>query len=427
MKKHWQLPYGKGFLQVSLDEEYPVQVLESKIPVSEETEEEIILKALEHPIGSPSLREITRNVKKIVIITNDNTRPMPSRLTLPSIIKSFFYPETYYDITILIACGLHRKMTKEEMKEQYGKDICSRYTVVNHEAQNDSQLVCLGEMSTGNELWINQLVAESDLVIAEGFIESHFCVGFSGGRKSILPGVSGRKTIMYNHRPENIASPYAVGANLENNPMHLECMEAAKLAKLAFILNVALDKEKKVIQAFAGDPFEAHKAGCAYVKKLMETPVCQTDIVITTNSGYPLDRNLYQVVKGIDTAAPVAKEGGVIIIAAQCADGVGHEAFASLIQSCGTVEELYRKMSVSPSMIDKWQAQIFSRTLIRNQVILVSEGISQETAKSMFMLHAKSMEDALEMAFELKGKEASISIMPEGPVVIPVRVKVKEA
>lgn len=421
MKRQWQLPYGKGFLQVSLDSERPVQVLESEVPVPEETEEAIIDYALKHPIGSRSLKELTRDAKKIVIITNDNTRPMPSKLTLPRIINSFFYPETYYDITILIACGLHRKMTEREMEEQYGKEICSRYPVVNHEAQDDSQLICLGKMTTGNEMWVNKIVAESDLVIAEGFIESHFCVGFSGGRKSILPGVSGKKTIMYNHRPENIASPYSVGANLKHNPMHMECMEAARMAKLSFILNVALNKEKRVIRAFAGDPFEAHQAGCSYVRQIMETQVQPTDIVITTNSGYPLDRNLYQTVKGIDTAAQVAKKGGIIIVASECMDGVGHASFAQLIQSCKSVEELHEKMSVSPSMIDKWQAQILARTLIKNQVILVSRGIDQETAERMFMTYAKSMEEALEIAFRRMGKEASVSIMPEGPVVIPVQ------
>lgn len=420
MERKWKLPYGRGFLELALDEKMPVQVLESKAVLPNQGEEEIIKEALEHPIGSLTLRELTKDVKKITIITNDNTRPMPSKLTLPTIIESFFYPETYYDITILVACGLHRKMSREEMEEQYGKDLCTKYLVVNHEAQNDSQMVYLGKMSTGNEMWVNRIVAESDLVIAEGFIESHFCVGFSGGRKSILPGVAGSRTIMYNHRPENIASPYAVGANLNHNPMHLECMEAARMARLAFILNVALDKKKRIIHAFAGDPFEAHTAGCDCVKAEMELVVQQTDIVITTNSGYPLDRNLYQVVKGIDTAAVVAKEGGVIIIAAECLDGVGHAAFSDLLQSCKNVSELHQKMSVSPSMIDKWQVQILARTLIKNQVILVSGGIGKELAKRLFLLHAKSIEEAVEMAFEIKGKEASISIMPEGPVMIPI-------
>ena len=420
MQHKWKLPYGKTFLELSMDEAKPVQVLEPSIPVPDRSQEEIIKKALDDPISSPTLKELTKEVKKIVIITNDNTRPMPSKITIPMIIASFFYPETYYDITILIACGLHRKMTREEMVEQYGEEICRKYKIVNHEAKDEAQLAYLGKLSTGNEMWVNRLVADADLVISEGFIESHFCVGFSGGRKSILPGVSGWKTIMYNHRPENIASPYAIGANLEHNPMHLECMEAAKTAKLAFILNVALNKEKKIIEAFAGDPFEAHARGCAYVKEQMKMPVHQTDIVITTNSGYPLDRNPYQTVKGIDTAAVVAKKGGSIIVAAECRDGVGHAAFSSLMQSCGTQEELFRKMSVSPSMIDKWQAQILARTLVRNKVILVSEGVDKETAENMFLYHADTMEEALKLAFEMQGEDASVSIMPEGPVVIPV-------
>ncbi len=420
MLRKWKLPYGKKFLDLSIHENIPVQVLEPSIPEPTETQEELVRKALASPVSSPTLRELTKDVRKIVIITNDNTRPMPSRITIPIIIDSFFYPERYYDITILIACGLHRKMTREEMEEQYGKELCAKYKIVNHDAKDEKQLTNLGKLSTGNELWVNRLVADADLVISEGFIESHFCVGFSGGRKSILPGVSGQETIMYNHRPENIASPYAIGANLDHNPMHLECTEAARKAKLAFILNVALNKEKQIIRAFAGDPFQAHMEGCRYVKEQMSVPVCQTDIVITTNSGYPLDRNLYQTVKGIDTAAAVAKEGGIIIVAAECRDGVGHAAFAGFMQSCGTEQELFQNMSVSPSMADKWQAQILSRTLVRNKVILVSEGIDKKTAESMFLLHADTLEDALNMALERQGNQAGISIMPEGPVVIPV-------
>lgn len=415
-----RFPYGKSFLELDTTAYGDVQLIEPKDIQAEEEERAIVRRALEHPIGSKSLKELTKDVKKILIITNDNTRPMPSKITLPEIIDSFYYDKRYYDITILIATGLHRKMTEEEKRMQYGDEICDTYPVINHVAIDEEQLVSLGVMSTGNELWVNRLVAESDLVISEGFIEAHFFAGFSGGRKSILPGISGAKTIMGNHKPENIASPEATGANLCGNPIHLECTEAAKKAKLAFILNVALNQDKKIIEAFAGDPVEAHKVGCEFVKKTMSVEVKSTDIVITTNNGYPLDRNLYQVVKGIDTASKVVKEGGVIIVAAQCMDGVGHKKFEDLILSCSSTEELYEKMSVAPSMIDKWQVQVLAKAMKKQTVILVSEGISKELTERMFFVYAKSLEEAMEKALELKGKDATISIMPEGPVMIPV-------
>lgn len=420
MEHMLKLPYGKTFLQFNTEKFPDAQIITPKEIHTEEEQKQIIRRALEHPIASKSLKELTKDVKKIVIITNDNTRPMPSKITLPEIVNSFYHDERYYDITILIATGLHREMTEDEKIQQYGEDICSRFPVINHKAKDDDQLVSLGKMSTGNELFINRLIVESDLVISEGFIESHFFAGFSGGRKSILPGVSGAKTIMGNHRPENIASPCATGANLCGNPIHQECTEAAQKAKLAFILNVALDQDKKIIQAFAGDPVEAHRVGCEFVKESMSVDVRQTDIVVTTNNGYPLDRNLYQTVKGIDTASKVAKEGGVIVVAAQCMDGVGHQKFADLILSCQTVDELYDQMSVSPSMIDKWQVQVLAKALKKQKIILISEGISKELAEKLFFIHADSLDDALEKAIELKGTEASISVMPDGPVIIPV-------
>ena len=227
MEQILKLPYGKTFLELNMEHFPDAQVIVPKETKAPAEEVQIVRDALAHPIGSKSLKELTKAVKKIVIITNDNTRPMPSRITLPEIIRSFYHDERYYDITILIATGLHREMTEEEKIQQYGEEICKNYRVINHRAKAEEELVSLGRMSTGNELLVNRLVAESDLVISEGFIESHFFAGFSGGRKSILPGVSGAKTIMGNHKPENIASPCAFGANLDGNPIHLECTEAA--------------------------------------------------------------------------------------------------------------------------------------------------------------------------------------------------------
>ena len=277
-----KLPYGKSFIELDMDKLGNVQLIEPNCVVNEQDEEAIVREALEHPMGSLSLKELTKGAKKILIITNDNTRPMPSKVTIPAISKSFYCDERYYDITILIANGLHREMREEEMREQFGEEICSKYRIMNHNASDRTQLVNLGRLSSGNILWLNRLLTEHDLIISEGFIEPHFFAGYSGGRKSILPGVAGEETILHNHRPENIASPYAAGATLDRNPIHQECQEAAKVANLAFILNVALDCNKKIVGAFAGDPVKAHAYGCEYVKRMMSVPAKRTDIVITT-------------------------------------------------------------------------------------------------------------------------------------------------
>jgi nickel-dependent lactate racemase len=363
---------------------------------------------------------------------------MPSKITIPAIISSLSIPAGDGSptglpvnstdtpsrpsddcITILIATGLHRPMTRDEMVEQLGMDICSRYRVINHDARDLASLASFGKLSTGNELLLNALVNESDLVIAEGFIEPHFFAGFSGGRKSILPGIAGESTILANHKPEYIANPNSRQSSLDGNPIHSECSEAAALSGLRFILNVALDKNKQIVAAFAGDPIKAHLEGCRFVNEAMSVDAEPTDIVITTNNGYPLDRNLYQVVKGIDTAATVVKDGGVIIVAARCIDHVGHDHFKNLVLSCASVGELCEKMSVSPSEIDKWQAQVLARILSNHKVILVSEGIERELAERMFFTYAGSLAEAMELALAAAGRGASIAVLPEGPVIIP--------
>ena len=425
--KSIQLPYGRDKIELRLPAGRKWQILEPKpfdpgIPA-----DQILNHALKHPIGSPGLSEMTRPAKRILIITNDHTRPMPSMLTIPAITSHFSVPEGNDHITLLIATGLHRPMTQQEMHERFGSEICGKYRLVNHIATDKANLVSFGKMSTGNELFLNKLVAESDLVIAEGFIESHFFAGFSGGRKSVLPGVAGEATILANHKPENIASCGARQACLTGNPIHDECTEAARMSGLQFILNVALDKNKRIIGAFAGDPITAHLEGCRFVEETMSVDAERTDIVITSNNGYPLDRNLYQVVKGIDTASRVAKANGVIIMAARCTDHVGHDHFKDLILSCGTVGALYDKMSMSPSQADKWQVQVLARVLARNRVILVSEGIERELAERMFFTHAKTIGEAVEIAFSMAGRGASVSVMPEGPVIIPRMVPPTES
>lgn len=414
-----QLPYGKRALNLKLPAG-SYQLLKTKDLKIGKTEKEIVSNALEHPIGGPCLRELSKNARTITIITNDNTRPMPSHITLPALIRSLYNPAKNYNITILIATGMHRKMSRAEMEEQYGTEICSSCNVVNHDAYDKDSLVSLGKLSTGNELLVNKLVVESDLVISEGFIETHFFAGFSGGRKSILPGVSGADTIMNNHNPINIDNINSRSAKLTGNPIHAECSEAARVAGLKFILNVALNKEKHIIGAFAGDFEKAHIMGCDYVRDLMSVPAKRTDIVITTNSGYPLGRNLYQVVKGIDTASSMTKKGGVIIIAAECRDGIGHTNFRELMQSCRTKEELLQKMCAPHKEIDKWQAQILVRALAEKTVILVNDTLEQSELKKMFIMQASNPDSALKHAKVLKGQNASISVIPEGPVVIPL-------
>lgn len=417
--KHVSVLYGKGTIVFSIPDENLLRVVESRNILASDARK-IIISALQNPIGSPSLKELTKDIRNILIISPDNTRPMPSRISIPAIISEFYRDDSDYCVTILISTGLHRKMTYDEIKERFSDELMKKHRIINHVATDEQSLVCLGKMSTSNELWVNRLVTESELVIGEGFIEPHFFAGFSGGRKCILPGVCGAKTIMSNHCPENIGSPYAASGNLEKNPIHDECVEGAKMSGLRFILNVALNRNKEVIAAFAGDPVEAHLAGCEFVRKNMTVPVNLADIVITSNNGYPLDRNIYQSVKGLETASKAVKKDGVIILASECSDRNGNNEFEGLISNCATRQELFDKMSTGEPEPDKWQAQIFARIVRDHPVILISDYFDRTASEKMFMLHASSPEKALEMAFYLKGADAKINVLPEGPVIIPV-------
>ena len=282
-------------------------------------------------------------------------------------------------------------------------------------------MIKVGTLPSGGDLIVNKAIVETDLLIAEGFIEPHFFAGFSGGRKSVLPGVASVKTIMYNHCSEFIDSPYARTGNLENNPIHKDMLYAAKSVNLAFILNVVIDKDKKVIGAFAGDVEKAHKSGCDFVTKLSKVDAVDADIVISTNGGYPLDQNIYQTVKGMTAVEATCKEGGVIIMISACNDGHGGQSFYDSVANASSPTEILEKVRKIPkneTIPDQWEFQILARILEKFTVIMVTDLCDPNMIKSMHMKHASSFDEALKMAFDIKGKNAKVALIPDGVSVI---------
>ena len=409
--------YGKGKLKAEIPDRNLRAIL---VPQKKEAENEAetVRKALKNPIGSSTLAALSRNVKSICIISSDNTRPLPSKLTLPLILEELARPALDYDITVLIATGLHRPMTHDEIAERFGAEIMEKCRVVNHEAEDEASLAFCGKLSNGKPLYLNKQALEADLLIAEGFIEPHFFAGFSGGRKSVLPGIAGAKTIMNNHGPANISNPKATAGVLTGNPVHEEALEAAKISGLKFILNVSLNEDKKIIGAFAGDMEKAHLAGCEFVKESMTVKCVPADIAVTSNSGYPLDRNVYQMVKGMDAAVSAVKPGGVIIIAGDCIDGIGSEGFKRLFQGWSSAKEMFSAMSVGEADIDQWTAQILTRILMRNTVIVVTDKLTATEAETLFLEYAPNLKTALETAFNKMGADATVNVIPEGPAVM---------
>lgn len=418
-----RIPYNKIQMNIEIPDANFQGVLESHPAdcVMEGTEQEIVERALDNAIGSPSLEELAKDKKNVVIISSDHTRPVPSHVTMPILLRRLREANPDIDITILIATGFHRATTHEELVQKYGEKIVNEEKIVVHDSQDGAAMADLGKLPSGGALKINKLAVEADLLIAEGFIESHFFAGFSGGRKSVLPGIASATTVMANHCSEFIASPYARTGILKNNPIHKDMLYAAQQAGLAFILNVVINAEKKVIAAFAGDSEKAHLTGCEYVLKMAEVKAQPADIVVTTNGGYPLDQNIYQSVKGMTAAEANCKEDGVIIMVSACNDGHGGQSFYENLRDAESPRALLERIAKVPrneTIPDQWEMQILARILDKFTVIMVTDMCSPEMIKEMHMEHAYTFEEALQRAFELKGKDAGVAVIPDGVSVI---------
>ncbi len=419
------IPYYRGTLDLHVDESNLKAVLEADIHGVERqgTEQDIVRAALAVPIGSPRLRELARGKSKVVLVTSDHTRAVPSKITLPILLEEIRAGNPAADITILIATGLHRATTEEEQRRMFGDVIVDHEKIAVNNAFDPEQFVRLCTLPSGAEFCVNRIAAECDLLVTEGFIEPHFFAGFSGGRKSILPGICSQETVNENHSYRAISSPYALTGVLEHNPIHEDMVAAARAVHTEFIFNVALDGEKKIIAAWAGDLEQAHAAGVSFIRKLSQCPAVTGDIVLTSNGGYPLDQNLYQSPKAVATAEACAGEDGVIIICASCVDGMGGTHFEELI-TMGTPEEIDGYLSKIPpkqTIPEQWCAQIYSRILKKHKVIVVTTFLDHDMVRKANMIPASSPDEAMEIAYGLKGRNASVVVIPDGVSVLAVK------
>ena len=421
--KEIKFPYGKGFLTGEFSEERLQGVLTSKLEAYEPPlgEEELVREALARPIGAPRLRELVRDKKKIVLIASDHTRPVPSRILIPPMLREIREGNPEAEITILIATGCHRGTTRKELVNKFGEEIVDRETIRIHDCDDEENMVSLGFLPSGAELRINRIAAEADFLCAEGFIEPHFFAGFSGGRKSVLPGIAARRTVMANHCARFIADPHSRTGITEDNPIHRDMMAAARMAGLAFILNVVLNSEKKVICAVAGDCEQAHAEGRAFLNRFCRVDAVPADIVISTNGGYPLDQNIYQAVKGMTAAEATVKPGGVIIMLARSDDGHGGRVFYETFRDekdLKRMTETFLGRAPEETVPDQWQSQVFARMLQKASVIYVSEA-PDEIVRDLHMIPAHSLEEALAEADRLLGRtDGTITAIPDGVAVV---------
>jgi nickel-dependent lactate racemase len=313
----------------------------------------------------------------------------------------------------VVATGLHRPPTREELVERLGGELLERLQVLSHDAYDVKRLTYKGETYLGTPLWVNKVVNDSDLVIGDGYIEPHFFAGYTGGGKNILPGVAGFETIRANHGATMIDHPKARAGVLDGNPIYEDIVEGANLGGLDLSINVTLDSRKRVSGVFAGAFKEAHKEGCRFLEGFVRVEAVEADIVVTTNGGYPLDRDLYQAVKGMTVGEAVVREGGVIIVASECRDGVGHPDFRELVERGETPEEIL-EMIRTPGFfqVDQWEAQILARVLTRCDVICVAGGVEPRTLESMHLMNARTVDEAMNLAMGHVGRDPEITVIP---------------
>lgn len=414
-----KIPFGKSDLALNADLS-GAEILESNIGAlaASGSEDEMVLAAMAQPIGTPRLCEMAVGKKTCTIIISDHTRPVPSRHIIPFMLQELRQGNPEIQITLLVATGFHRGTTPEELVGKLGEEIVRNEKIVVHDARDASTNVRIGVLPSGAACVIDRCAVETDLLVAEGFIEPHFFAGFSGGRKSVLPGVCDQVTVLGNHCSKFIDSPNARTGVLEGNPLHEDMLAAARLAKLAYIVNVIIDEDKKVAAAFAGDPVEAHRKGCDLLLGYCQVkPKQRGDIVISSNGGYPLDQNVYQSVKGLTAAEAAAAPGAVLIMVSSCADGHGGESFYRALHECASPQELTKEILATPqdqTKPDQWEYQILARVLCKHPVIYVTCPEQRETIEQMKMKWAPDVDTALRQAQEIKGKDAHLVVIPNG-------------
>jgi nickel-dependent lactate racemase len=417
-----ELAYGKTGLVIELQDEN-LTVIEPVYVPGLADEQAALVEALRKPINSLPLRELVSPGQKVVIVFCDITRPMPNERVLPIVLNELEEAGiARQDISLINATGTHRAQSSEELEKMLGTAVVQNYRIINHTAHDKSTLTHLGRTSFGAEVWLCTEYLKAEVKILTGFIEPHFFAGFSGGPKMILPGVAGIETVLHAHGAKMVGSPKSTWGITYGNPIHDEIREGATMAGSTFSLNVTLNKDHAITNVFAGEVFESHRQGCEFVRRTAMRAVPELfDIVITTNSGYPLDQNLYQAVKGMSAAALVVKKGGAIIAAAECADGLpAHGNFKDIFKLAPDPHKLLELIN-SPdfTMFDQWENQVLCQILMKARVFLKSSYLSPEEVRRAMLEPIESIEATVEQLKREYGQQARICVLPQGPQTVP--------
>jgi nickel-dependent lactate racemase len=414
-----RLAFGRDGAEVALPSHLQATVLEAKFAEAVQSEDEALTMALQQPIGTPPLLEMARGKKTAAISICDITRPAPNRTVLPQVLRTLEQAGIApAGIHILIATGLHRAATPQELHEIVGAEILARYTVVSHDARDASSHVDLGFTRSGTHVRLDRRFVESDLHISLGFIEPHLMLGFSGGRKLVAPGLASEETIKRLHSPLFMRDPRVVEGSFPDNPLHHELLEIARMARHDFIIDVALTRSRRIARVFAGDPVLAHATGVDVVRNatlaVLDKPV---DAVITTSAGYPLDLTYYQSVKGVTAASHIVKQGGTVLLAAACQEGLGGSEFTRFVRRFPDARACLTATEHEPVVIDQWQLEKLALVARKANLAFCTPGIPVEDRAYLWGPVFEHPAEAVEAVCGSLPHGARVAVIPEGPYV----------
>jgi nickel-dependent lactate racemase len=416
-----ELAYGSTGLTVDLPEERTT-VVEPLHPRAALDERRAVLEALRRPVAGPPLREVLRGRRTVAISICDGTRPQPRHIVVPAILEELDGIVRLEDIVVLVATGTHRGNSEEELRAMLGDEVLASVRVVNHDARDQPALTWMGRFGADVPVWLNSEWAQADVRITTGFVEPHFFAGFSGGPKLVAPGLAGLETTLTLHDAARIGHPDARWGVTRGNPVHDDVRAIAAATGTDFALDVVLDGEQRIAHAFGGELFAMHEAACAVVRQTaMRAVPRRFDVVLTTNSGFPLDQNLYQAVKGMSAAAQVVRPGGAIVCAAECRDGFpSHGSYRDELTAAASPAALLEAIAARTTTVpDQWQIQIQAGIQARSRVIVHTSYLSDQELSEAHLEQTADVEATVWHLLDAAGPDARVCVLPYGPLTVP--------
>jgi nickel-dependent lactate racemase len=411
------IAFGKSGISLSLPDGPDYKVLHARPAPALFDVASALDAALDAPIGSVSLLELARGKKSAAISVCDITRPAPNRLTLPPLLERLHRAGIQSEnIYLCIATGLHRQATAAELQEILGPEIVANYRIVNHDARNEEHHRFLGTTSRGTPVWIDRAFLDAELHLSLGFIEQHLMLGFSGGRKLIAPGLAGQETIKGIHSPRFMREALAVEGSIEENPLHAELLEIARMARHDFILDVVLTMDRQIAGIFAGDPVQAHAEGVRFVRSASVESIPEyVDAAITSAAGHPLDLTFYQTIKGITAVSHIVKPGGSILAIGECAEGVGSPEFVHLLRNYSGAQEFLDSIQDTPVVPDQWQLEKLALVALQHPLLFYTPGVSSQQLGRLGEASFRQLDDAVNALVKNLPRHARVAVIPDGP------------